>query len=268
MKNNINPSVNILEGRSLANNLIDSLDRAVGQLKNTNIHPHLAVVVVGQNPDSKLFVSLKQKRAQEIGIDFSLYNFDISDTENNIIEHIKRLNNDDDIHGIIVQLPLPEKFNDKKILKTISPNKDVDALNSEIFQAPTASAIWQIIEHYKLPTDNILIIGKGRLVGEPMAKLLDKKAIHHTDWQEKNYDINKLNKYSLIIFCTGQKKLLKNSIYLENSYLIDGSGKDIDFDMLYDCVAGITPSIGGVGPLTIANLLYNTVLAATKKLTL
>lgn len=251
----------ILEGRSLAQDLIDSLNIEVGRLKYRSIHPHLAVLLVGDNPDNKLFVSLKKKKAQEIGIDFSCYIFDQKDTEEDIIQTIQILNEDEEVHGVMVQLPMPKKFNQSKILSKISQEKDVDNLNGSNFISPTVSAITQIIDNYKLPQDKILIIGRGILVGQPLVEYFKKKNIKYTLWEKGDYKPNQLTKFDLIISCSGQKNLISINLDLSNTYLIDGSGKDICFDEMYDCCAGLTPPIGGVGPLTIANLLKNTVEA-------
>ncbi len=265
MNKKINEKVKILQGRSIAHDIVEDLDKKIALLKNKNIHPHLAVILIGDNEASQLYVKLKRKQAEEIGIDFSLYNFAEDIEEKKVIDLIKDLNTDPQINGIVVQLPLPKRLNTQNILDQISSKKDVDGLKCDKFTCPTILAIWQIIQFYDLPKDSILIIGRGKLVGEPLSKYLTKKKIKFSRWGKDQFDEIKLSQFSLIICGTGQKKLIAKHFPLEGSYLIDAGGKDVDFDAMYDCCAGLTPPIGGVGPLTIAYLLENTVKATKEQ---
>lgn len=260
--NKINPNTLLLEGRSLASIAIDDLDKQVAQLKNNGIHPHMAVILVGHDRASEIYVSLKQKQAQAIGIDFSLYRFEQSDSEEDLLHAIDILNSDNEVHGIMVQLPLPEKFDREKVIEAISIDKDIDGLRGTKYPVPTVQAIWHLIEHYDLPTSNILIVGKGRVVGAPLAAFFQKKKISFSQWQSSDFDAKALKEFDLIISATGKAEIISKGNGLDHSSLIDASGKDLDFDALYGKVSAITPPVGGVGPLTISYLLSNCLEAA------
>lgn len=261
MKPTISKKTIILEGRSLATEILNNLDKEVGKLKNNNIHPNLAVIQIGDNEDNDLFIRLKKKQAESIGIDFSLYKTEESDSEADIIELIEFLNNDKNTNGIIIQLPIDKKYDSKTIISKIDKDKDVDALNSTKFISATALAVKRLIEKYNLPLNKVLIIGKGILVGQPLSKLFNKQGIEYTIWDKKSFKKEELRKFTTIICATGSKNIITKEDKVEKSFLIDASGKDLNFDNLYDHVEGITPLIGGVGPLTIAYLLKNTIKA-------
>jgi len=263
MDNLINDT-KILEGRSLAQEITDQLGIEVGKLKIKNIHPHLAVIMIGEDKNSQIFVNLKKKKSEEIGIDFSLYKIKNSDKEEDVIALIKHLNEDREINGIIVQLPIHKAFNTQKILQSIDPAKDVDALKDNKYPSPVVCAVRALIEKYKLPQEEVLIIGKGQLIGKPLIKDFDNNEIKYTVWEEKDFNESKISKFTLIICATGKKWLLNKPLDLDEQYIIDAGCGDVNFDELFDCVAGLTPPVGGVGPLTIAFLLKN-VVEATKE---
>lgn len=240
--------------------------------------PGLAAILVGDDPASFVYVNLKEKACREIGINFhkylcnqQCYN-DISEKE--LIELIKFLNNDKQVNGIIVQLPLPKKFDTQKIINTISPQKDVDGFhpkNKKIIP-PTIASIIKLLESTKQKLENkkTLIIGKSNIFTDGLKKyLLEKLNITNIDNQKS---IPKNSKdYDIIIMALGSAKSLKKTMVKENAIVIDVGTNKIkdkiigDVDSKVAEVAGfISPVPGGVGPLTVACLLENTFILSQK----
>ncbi len=270
----------IINGITEANIIKDSLHNFVNIQK---IEPKLAIIQVGSNPASEIYINFKQQRAEEIGIKTSLTKFENTITTKELISAINSYNNDKSINGIIVQMPLPEHIDKEKIICAVSPEKDVDGFHPENFGKLSLGVDGMIsctpmgcLHLIKTVTKNIsglnaVIIGRSFIVGRPMALLLLNNNADVTILHSHTKDITSYTKNAdIIIACAGKQKLITKDMVNPNTIIIDvgvtktENGKimgDSDFENLKDYVKAITPPIGGVGPMTIAMLLYNTTKA-------
>lgn len=249
--------------------------------------PKLAVILVGDNPASAIYVRNKEKAAAEIGIESVAYKFEkITQTE--LLNLIATLNDDKETDGILVQLPLPEGLNEKEILQAINPEKDVDGfhplnlgkllIGEDAPIACTPKGCLKLIHLAKqdLTGLNAVVIGRSVIVGKPMAQLLLKENCTVTVAHSKTKNLPEIcQKADIVIAAIGKPKAVKADWIKENAIIIDvginrlEDGKlcgDIDFDACFDKCAAITPVPKGVGPMTIAMLLENTVEAFEKKI--
>lgn len=279
-----------LTSDSLVKELDDQTVLLVRGLLKKQILPHLAVVAVGKTKDS-LFIKLKKQRARNLGIILSVYELPQNATLPDIKSVIEYLNKDREIHGIIVQLPLPNKFTDSQIvsiLKMITANKDVDALGkgrvilkkaknltkmnelaleSSGYLPTTAYAMLLITKEYGINLkDGLLIVGKGRLVGNPLAEMLTALAFKFKQADEQNKNLNNaIFGAKIIMSGTNSKKPFLNDSFVQERAYVIAAGNEIDHKTLDGYAEGITPQKGGVGPLTISLLLSNTVRACIKQ---
>ncbi len=254
----------ILYGEPVALEIYQTLSKAKASL---------AVILVGEDPVSLSYVHAKEKKALELGINFKLYCFPNIASERQVIELIEKLNSDSEIDGVIVQLPLPKEFDVNRVLKKISPDKDIDGFFSEKFTPPTVCAILEILNHYQidLKGKKVVIVGHGRLVGKPLATLLQKKGIEPKICTSDSDIAFETKDADIIISATGVLNLIKPEMVSEKAIIIDAgtaesNGKisgDID-PKVFDKVKSYTPTPGGVGPVTVACLMRNLV-EATKK---
>ncbi|PKL72073.1 bifunctional methylenetetrahydrofolate dehydrogenase/methenyltetrahydrofolate cyclohydrolase [Candidatus Kuenenbacteria bacterium HGW-Kuenenbacteria-1] len=269
----------ILKGNKIAKKIKKELKQKIAKLK---IKPGLAIILVGQNKASNVYVKIKEKACKEIGIYFELFTFKKEKTilvlEKKIITLIKNLNKRLDIHGILVQLPLPAELNTNKIIKTINPKKDVDGfhpqnIKNKIIISPVFKAI---IEFLKIiPTSNlkqkkVLIIAKNKIFTEPLKFLLKKLKLNIAIYfYSKNYKIQELKKISqqadILIIAIGKPKFITADMVKKDAVVIDigynliknKSVGDVDFENVFKKIRFITPVPGGIGPLTVAFLLEN-----------
>jgi methylenetetrahydrofolate dehydrogenase (NADP+)/methenyltetrahydrofolate cyclohydrolase len=275
--------IKIIDGVLLAKTINKNTKNKVATLKNGNINPHLAVILIGDNPESHLYVSIKEKKCKKLNIEFSKYLIPSSAEEKEIIYLIQSLNKDKNITSIVLQLPIDKKYNTEKIISHIDPRKDVDGLGANsLFTAPTALAILEIIKSYKIKIKNkkIVLIGYGRLVGKPLEKLLRKKypQINLSICTSKTKNIKHITETAdLIISAVGKPHLIKANMIKKGVVIIDAGTStqnaqikkttnqkqsqtigDVDFDDVKSLCSYITPPKGGVGPITVAKLLENT----------
>lgn len=259
-----------MTSRTIVEKRYADLRPRVEELVAADHTPHLAVVLVGHDPNSELYVSsIKQKRAQELGVEFTIHRLDANASEDRIMATITELNNQPSVTGIIVQLPLPENINVDRILNTVAPEKDVDGLgkNSQ-FLTPTVCAIMSLLEAYdiELAGKKISIVGKGRLVGGPLYNELKHLKLDVTACDESigdNLGVCTLGA-DILISATGQPHLIQPALVKDGAVVID-----VDCDVNYEAVlhktSYITPQKGAVGPLTVACLLENVIEAAEKQ---
>lgn len=250
--------------------IIDKLSQAlrvrVDQLITHGYRPHLAVVLVGYNPQSELYVSsIKRKQAEDLGIDFTIHRLDESATQKAVCATIDELNRQSAVTGIIVQLPLPSHLDTDGILAAVDRAKDVDGLapNSP-FMPPTVQAIMTLFEAYdiKLKEKRIVLIGLGRLVGAPLMKELKRLRLDVTACDESVTDLASCTLGAdILISATGQHHLIQPSMIKEGAVIIDVD-KEVDYEAVLSKAGYITPQKGGVGPLTVTYLLKNVVEAA------
>ena len=232
----------ILNGRKLADKILNNLKR---EIKEKQLKLKLAVVLVGENSDSKIFIRQKKKACEKVGIDFELFKFSSKISNSELKKEIKKIVQKSDINGIVVQLPLLKNLHTEEILNLIPKEKDAEIVS------PVVCAIERILKEYKisLRNKNIVLVGKGRLVGQPVAIWLKKRNLKFSDIDEiKNADI--------IISGAGKPNLIKGGMVKKGVIVID-VGKDVDFKSVSKKASYITPVPGGVGPITVACLLEN-----------
>lgn len=268
----------IIDGKQIATQIYTKLKSRISALPVT---PKLAIILVGDDDSSRIYVRNKQKFAAEIGIETELFHLPQNTAEQELLQLIDKCNQDVATHGIIVQLPLPDHLNTHRIINRISPLKDVDGFhpyntgmlqNNEkpYFIAATPLGIMTLIKTVtpELSGKNVVIIGASLIVGRPLATLLLNQECTVTVTHIHTQNIKELTrKADILVAACGVAKMVKNDWLKPNTILIDvginrDNGKicgDIDFDDVKEKAAAITPVPGGVGPMTVAMLLQNTV---------
>lgn len=265
----------IIDGKLVRETVKGELKKEIGELKEELT---LAVIQVGNNEASNIYVNNKIKLCNEIGINSIHKKFD-DITEEELINEIEILNEDESVHGILVQLPLPDGFNTKKIINTISYLKDVDGLtttnigklyNDEESIVPcTALGVIKLLDYYNINLEgrNVAVVGRSTLVGRPLFKLLLDRNATVTMCHSKTSNLeNVLKIKDIIISATGKKGLIKKEMVKDDAVVIDvGITRvdnkiygDVDFDEVYDKSSFITKVPGGVGPMTVICLMENT----------
>lgn len=265
----------ILDGKNLAKKITENIKK---QVENLEKKPKLAVVLVGNNPASEIYVRNKQKKAIELGFESVVLPLPEDISEENLLEHIYILNEDTSINAILVQLPLPKHLNKQRILEAIEPIKDVDgftsynfgrlALGYKPYAIPcTPKGIIRIIDEYniKLEGKKVLVIGRSNIVGKPISLLLQARNATVTMAHSKTEELEKLILSSdIIVSAVGIPNLVKN--VKKDAIVIDvginrtenGLCGDVDYNSASKNASHITPVPGGVGPMTIAMLMENT----------
>ena len=263
----------ILSGKIVADKIISDLSGDLESLKAKNIKPNLAVILVGDDLASKIYIEKKQSRVEGLGLGFNLYEFLPSAFSEQVIELIDQLNQAEHIDGILVQLPLPRSFEKEKIIKSIDSAKDIDGLveNSK-FISPTAQAILEILNFYKISISGkkVIVIGKGDLAGKPFSKLAKENNANVVNCDKKTKNLKDVVKKSdIIVSAAGQSNLITEDMVDKDAIIIDAGTSvengsqlgDTDFISVSKKVKAITPPKGGVGPVTIACLIKNLVEA-------
>lgn len=246
--------------------------------------PGLAVVIVGDDPASRVYVRNKQRACCEVGMRSILVEYPEQVSQEQLLCEIERLNSDPTVHGILVQLPLPSHIDEEQIIKSIDPRKDVDAfhpynvggimLGSYSFLPCTPAGIISLLDHYKVKIEGkrCAVIGRSNIVGKPMALLLTERNATVTLCHSKTVGLDEICRCSdIIVVAIGRAEFLKADMVKDGAVVIDvginrnEDGKllgDVDFDSVSQKASMITPVPGGVGPMTITTLLQNTLLAA------
>jgi methylenetetrahydrofolate dehydrogenase (NADP+)/methenyltetrahydrofolate cyclohydrolase len=265
--------MDILEGKKIADAILKKLR---DEIKREKISPSLAVILVGKNKASEIYVKLKFRRAKEIGINLSIFRFGDSVNEQKVISEIRKLNKNKKIHGIIVQLPLPKKLNTQKIINSISPMKDADGFfkKTDKLLPVFPQAIMKLIEssEEKISGKKAIVVANSKIFGETMKKTLEAKKVKAEYILAENIskNIDKIKKADILVSAIGKKGIIKGNIIKRGVIVIDGGitqkGKkvfgDVDFESVKNTARFISPVPGGVGPITIACLLQNVYLAA------
>ena len=286
----------IIDGKKVSNEVLDEIKLAVQNRKKLNLKiPHLAAVLVGDDGPSQTYVNSKIRACERVGFESSLFQFDKSITEYELISEIEKINVNDDIDGFIVQLPLPKGINQENILNKVLPKKDVDgfnpinygkmALGIETFLPATPAGIIELIKRYSidLKGKKCLVIGRSQIVGRPISILLSQNKIFGnatvTVAHSRSNNLKEICLDSdMIISAIGIPEFIKKDMIKPGTIIIDvgicrvkddNSLKgyrivgDVDFESVYDKVSLITPVPGGVGPMTISMLLKNTLRASS-----
>ena len=271
----------IIDGKKTAAELREELKKKVAELKSTyNAVPGLTVILVGEDPASKIYVKNKEKFAKEIGMNSEVIRYPADTEEKVVLNKIKELNEDKKISGILVQLPLPKHIDKKKVIETILPGKDVDGFHpmnvgnlssgydSSIPCTPLGCSLLLKKAEKNLSGKHAVVIGRSNLNGKPMTQLLLKENCTVTVTHSKTKDLKaECLRADIIIAAVGIPKLVKGDWVKKDAIVIDvginktdsGIVGDVDFDQVSKVAKAITPVPGGVGPMTIACLLSNTV---------
>ena len=271
----------IIDGKKIAAELREELKKKIIEFKATyKSVPGLTVILIGEDPPSKIYVKNKQKYAKDIGINSEIIKYQENVDEKTVLDKISKLNNDKKISGILVQLPLPKQINKKKIIDAILPEKDVDGFHpvnvgnlssgyeGKVPCTPLGCYLLLRKVEKDLKGKHAVIIGRSNLNGKPMAQLLLKENCTVTITHSKTKDLkNECKRADIIIAAVGQPKLVKGDWVKKGAIVIDvginktanGLEGDVDFEEVSKVAKAITPVPGGVGPMTIACLLSNTI---------
>ena len=278
--------VTIIDGKKTSTDIKDELKKQVEHFKEENIEVCLCVIQVGADPASSIYVNNKKKACEYIGIKSLSYELPVDVTEEKLIELINKLNEEDDVHGILVQLPLPKHIDEDKIIQTISPDKDVDGFHPQSvgrlsigqkgFVSCTPAGIVQLLKRYNISMEGkeCVIVGRSNIVGKPMAMLMLRENATVTVCHSRTRGLSDItSRADILIVAIGKPKFITNSFVKEGAVVIDvgmhrNENKklcgDVDYDDVVEKVSAITPVPGGVGPMTIAMLMHNCVEAALK----
>ena len=276
----------IIDGKGLAKKIRANLKIECEELKKKNINSKLAVIMVGDDPASKVYVRNKSRACEDVGIEYEEYLLDANITQKELIELIEKLNNDKTINGILLQSPIPSNLDINEAFRTISPEKDVDGfnpvnvgklvLNQDTFVSCTPYGIMKMFEEYNidLTGKDVVILGRSNIVGKPLIHCCLNKNATVTSCHSKTQNIiQKAREADILISAIGKANFVTVDMVKENAVVIDvginrlDNGKitgDVDFENVKEKASYITPVPGGVGPMTIA-MLMNNVIKATKR---
>ncbi len=276
-------SAKILDGKEIAKAYRSGLQSEVEKLKEQNIVPKLSVILVGNDGASQSYVNSKKKAAEKIGMISEIVHMDESSSEEDVLNELERLNNDDSVSGILVQVPLPKQVSEAKVLEAINPDKDVDGFNpinigrlytgERTFIPCTPLGIMEILKHadIDLKGKNVAVIGRSHIVGQPVSKLLTDQDATVTLLHSKSTNTEEVLKQAdVIVSAVGRVHLVTKDLVKPGAVIVDvgntpdENGKlkgDVDFEAVKEVASAITPVPGGVGPLTITMVLNNTLLA-------
>ena len=278
----------ILDGKALAEQIRGELKEQVADfVAKTQVTPCLAVILVGSNPASEVYVRNKQLACEKVGVKSEMFRLDENTSEAELLDLIAKLNTDNAVHGILVQLPLPKQISEQKVLDAVCPEKDVDAFHSDNvgrisqgrprFLPCTPYGIQEILLRNKIKTSgqHAVIIGRSNIVGKPMALLLVQKGpggdATVTVCHSRTADMSAVTRQAdILIVAIGQAKFVTGDMVKPGATVIDvgmnrtdeGLVGDVDFNSVKEVAGAITPVPGGVGPLTVTMLLLNTLTAA------
>lgn len=277
-----------IDGKAIGQEIRNELKEEVASLVAQGVQPGLAVILVGENPASETYVRNKEKSSKEAGMKSVLTKLPDTVSEQELLAEVEKLNQDDTIDGILVQLPLPKHIDENKVIRAISPEKDVDGfhpmnvgkmlIGQETFLPCTPYGIMQLLErsNVDIAGKHAVIIGRSNIVGKPMGQLLLQKDATVTYCHSRTEDLKKFTlQADILIVAIGMAKFITGDYIKEGTVVIDvgmnrdENGKlcgDVDYESAEKQASAITPVPGGVGPMTITMLLKNTVESAENKL--
>ena len=276
----------IIDGKELAKKIRANLKIECEELNKKGINSKLAVIMVGDDPASKVYVRNKSRACEDVGIEYEEYLLDSNTTQKELIDLIKRLNQDNTVNGILLQSPIPSNLNINEAFRTITPEKDVDGfnpvnvgklvLNQDTFVSCTPYGIMKMFEEYNIDLSgkDVVILGRSNIVGKPLIHCCLNKNATVTTCHSKTQNIKEIaSKADILISAIGKAHFVTADMVKENAVVIDvginrlDDGKitgDVDFENVKEKTCYITPVPGGVGPMTIA-MLMNNVIKATKR---
>ncbi len=278
----------IIDGKAVAKKIRKELKKEVEELKTKEITPKLAVIMVGDNSASQVYVRNKSKACEKAGIEFEEFLFDNDTTEEKLLDTIDMLNKDESVHGILLQSPVPKHINIQRAFEKISPKKDVDGFNAvnvgklsigqDAFISCTPYGIIKMLEEYNIETEgkHTVILGRSNIVGKPMIQCMLNKNATVTVCHSRTKNIAEITRNAdILIAAIGKPKFVTEDMVKDDVVVIDvGINRmedgtlcgDVDFENVSKKASYITPVPGGVGPMTIAMLIYNVVKAAKNTL--
>ncbi|MBY6178222.1 bifunctional methylenetetrahydrofolate dehydrogenase/methenyltetrahydrofolate cyclohydrolase FolD [Staphylococcus warneri] len=273
----------LLDGKQIAKDYRQGLKDQVEVLKSKGYTPKLSVILVGNDGASQSYVRSKKKAAEKIGMISEIVHLSEDTSEEDVLSELERLNNDDSVSGILVQVPLPKQVSEQKVLEAINPEKDVDGfhpsnigklyIDEQTFVPCTPLGIMEILKHADIDIEgkNAVVIGRSHIVGQPVSKLLLQQNATVTILHSRSKDMASFVKEAdIVVSAVGKPELVTKEMVKEGAVIIDvgntpdENGKlkgDVAFDEVKEVSSAITPVPGGVGPLTITMVLNNTLLA-------
>lgn len=277
----------LIDGKKVAAYIKENLKTEVSNMKENGIEVCLAVIQIGNDPASSIYVRNKKKDCEVVGIRSLSYEISEETTEEELLTLIRQLNVDENVHGILVQLPLPEHMNEDHIIQSISPEKDVDGFHPEsigrmfigedTFVSCTPAGVMELLKYYQIEIEGkkCVVVGRSNNVGKPMAMLLMQENGTVTIAHSHTINLKDItNQADILVVAAGKPKLITAEYVKEGAVVIDiGMHRDennklcgdVDFENVKDKVSAISPVPGGVGPMTRAMLLSNCVKAARKQ---
>lgn len=276
---------NRIDGKRISQEIRDELKIRVAELKKQGIEGCLAVIQVGEDPASSVYVKNKKRACEYIGIGSRSYELPQETTETELLNLIGKLNKEEEVSGILVQLPVPGHIDENKIIQAISPKKDVDGFHPQNvgalvsgltgFVSCTPAGVIQLLKRSGISIEgkHCVVIGRSNIVGKPMALLMLREHATVTIAHSRTKDLREICKSAdILIVAVGKPKMIDASYIKEGAVVIDvgihrNAGQlcgDVDFDSVFSHVSAITPVPGGVGPMTIAMLMNNCVQAMTQ----
>jgi methylenetetrahydrofolate dehydrogenase (NADP+)/methenyltetrahydrofolate cyclohydrolase len=282
------PDAQIIDGKAESKRLLQTLSHQITELKGHGTVPCLAVIMVGDDPASHVYVRNKAKTAEEIGVQSLMFNLSTHTTQDSLLGYIDMLNQSDQVHGILVQLPLPPHISKHAVINAIAPEKDVDGFHIDnvgllvtngggIIPCTPMGCLMLIKKHlgHDLTGKKAVVVGCSTIVGKPIATLLLHEHCSIAMCHEHTKDIEaECSTADILVVATGVAKLVKKDWVKPGAVIIDvginrlPDGKlcgDVDFDAVKEVAGAITPVPGGVGPMTIACLMHNTVMACARQ---
>ena len=278
----------IIDGKGTAQIIKDELKIKVEGMAKEGNRPTLAVVLVGEDPASQVYVKHKKKACEYVGIESIAHELPASTTEEEMLDLVKSLNEDDNVNGILVQLPLPGHIDEDKVILAIDPAKDVDgfhpvsvgnlSIGHEGFVSCTPAGVIELLKRYEVPMQGAeaVVVGRSNIVGKPVSMLLTRENATVTVTHSRTRDLKEVCKRAdILVVAIGREKMVDSSYVKPGAVVIDvginrgADGKlcgDVDYEDCLPVAGAITPVPGGVGPMTIAMLMSNCVKAAENSL--
>ncbi|MBM7555238.1 bifunctional methylenetetrahydrofolate dehydrogenase/methenyltetrahydrofolate cyclohydrolase FolD [Halanaerobacter jeridensis] len=277
----------ILDGKKVAEKVEDNLESEIKSLKEKGIEPGLTVVLVGNDPASQVYVSYKEKACKRVGINSNIVDLPQDVSQEDLLAEIEDLNKDEQVDGILVQLPLPEHIDEEKVIESIVPEKDVDGFHpanvgrlvtqGDMDLAPcTPKGIIEVLNEYNIDIEGkeAVIVGRSNIVGKPIANMLLHNNATVTICHSRTKDLKAhTSQADILIAAVGREEFITADMVKEGAIVIDvginrtddGLVGDVEFEAVKEKVAAITPVPGGIGPMTIATLLENTITACEQR---
>jgi len=277
----------IIDGKLAAEEILAKLKSEISELAFKGIRPALTVILVGEDPASAVYVRMKGKACEKVGIKSNTIRKPATLTEKELLELVMQLNADPSVHGILVQLPLPRQIDEKKIISAIDPRKDVDGFHpisvgnlvtgGECLEPCTPAGVMELLHRYKIPIEgkHAVVVGRSNIVGKPVSFMLLRENATVTICHSRTRNLAEtVRQADIVVAAAGKPKMITGDMIKPGAVVIDvgttklENGKlcgDVDFEAAKEKASAITPVPGGVGPMTIAMLMKNTVLACKRQ---